>query len=178
MLTKTLFPHSLITAVLSVGTSVLAASAPANVAVSATVSTTCTITATPLAFGDYDPIGVNATADKTGTGSVTVACAKGAATLTIGMNYGTHVSGTTQRQMVGPTATDLLSYNLFQPASTAPGAACPGTIPWTTTGTGLLTLEKAPSKNGRTYSVCGTIPMGQDASAGVYNDTVIATLNF
>ena len=177
-MTKNLLQLSLLTAVLSVGTTVFAASAPANIAVSATVSLTCTITATPLAFGDYDPIGVNATADKTGTGSVTVACAKGAATLTIGMNYGTHVSGTTQRQMVGPTATDLLSYNLFQPTSTTPGAACPGTIAWTMTAPGLLTLEKAPSKNGRTYNVCGTIPMGQDASAGAYTDTVIATLNF
>lgn len=178
MLTQTLFRLSLLTAVLSVGTSALAASAPANVAVSATVSTTCTITATPLAFGDYDPIGVNAAADKTGTGSVSVACAKGAATLTIGMNYGTHVSGTTQRQMVGPTATDLLSYNLFQPSTTTAGAPCPGTIAWTTTAPGLLVLPAAPSKAARTFNVCGTIPMGQDASAGAYTDTVIATLNF
>lgn len=155
-----------------------AASTPANIAVSATVATTCSITATPLAFGDYDPIGVNATADKTGTASVTVSCAKGASTLTIGMSYGAHVSGTTQRQMVGPTATDLLSYNLFQPSSSAAGAACPGTIPWTTTTPGLLVLTAAPSKAARTYNVCGTIPMGQDAAAGAYTDTVIATLNF
>jgi spore coat protein U-like protein len=155
-----------------------AASTPATIAVSATVATTCSITATPLAFGDYDPIGVNATADKTGTASVTVSCAKGAATLTIGMSYGTHVSGTTQRQMAGPTATDLLSYNLFQPVSTAAGASCPGTIAWTTSAPGLLVLSAAPSKAPRTYNVCGTIPMGQDASAGAYTDTVIATLNF
>jgi spore coat protein U-like protein len=131
-----------------------------------------------LAFGDYDPIGVNATADKTGTASVTVSCAKGASTLSIGMSYGAHVSGTTQRQMVGPVATDLLSYNLFQPSSTAAGAACPGTIAWTTATPGLLVLAAAPSKAPRTYNVCGTIPMGQDASAGAYTDTVIATLNF
>ena len=178
MLNTSLSSLSFMVALLSVGTTVLAASAPATIAVSATVSTTCTITATPLAFGDYDPIGVNATADKTGTGSVTVACAKGAATVTIGMNYGTHVSGTTQRQMVGPTATDLLSYNLFQPSTTTAGAPCPGTIAWTTTAPGLLVLPAAPSKAARTFNVCGTIPMGQDATAGAYTDTVIATLNF
>jgi len=175
---RSVFHTSFATALLLIGVSVFAASAPANIAVSANVSTTCTITATPLAFGDYDPIGVNATADKTGAGSVSVACAKGAATLTIGMNYGTHVSGTTQRQMVGPTATDLLSYNLFQPSSTAAGAACPGTIAWTTATPGLLVLTTSPSKAARTYNVCGTIPMGQDTSAGAYTDTVIATLNF
>jgi|JI10StandDraft_1071094.scaffolds.fasta_scaffold76037_2 spore coat protein U-like protein len=176
-MTKNLLQLSILTAVLSVGNAAFAASATANVAVSATVSKTCSITATPLAFGDYDPIGVNATADKTGTGSVTVACAKGASSLTIGMSDGAHVSGT-QRQMEGPTTTDLLSYNLFQPSSTVPGAACPGTIPWTATGAGLMALSVAPSKAARTYNVCGTIPQGQDASAGVYNDIVVATVNF
>ena len=178
MLTKSAFQLSLGAALLSIGATAFAATAPANIAVSATVSTACTIMATPLAFGDYDPIGANATADKTGTGTVSVACAKGAATLTIGMNFGTHVAGTTQRQMLGPVATDLLSYNLFQPSSNVPGAACPGTIPWTTTAPGLLVLTTAPSKVARVYNVCGTIPMGQDASAGNYTDTVIATLNF
>lgn len=178
MLTQLVFRRSLSTVFLTASAAAFGASAPANIPVSATVSSTCSITATPLAFGDYDPIGVNATADKTGTGSVSVACAKRTATLTIGMGYGTHVSGATQRQMAGPNATDLMSYNLFQPPSTAVGAACPGTIAWTTTGNGLLVLPAAPTKAVRTYNVCGTIPMGQDASAGTYTDTVIATINF
>ena len=163
---------------LSWGVAGLAATAPATIAVTANITTTCSITASPLAFGDYDPIGVHATADKTGTGTVTVTCAKGASSLTIGMSYGAHVSGTTQRQLAGPAAADLLSYNLFQPSSTTAGASCPGTIAWTTTAPGLLVLATSPSKAPRTYNVCGTIPMGQDAAAGAYTDTVIATLNF
>ncbi len=178
MRSRSVLHISLAAALLSCGAPAFAASTPANIAVSANVSTTCTITATPLAFGDYDPIGVNATTDKTGTGTVSVACAKGASTLTIGMSYGAHVSGTTQRQMLGPLATDLLSYNLFQPASNLPGAACPGTIPWTTTSPGLLVLSAAPSNAVRVYNVCGTIPQGQDTAVGAYTDTVIATLNF
>ena len=41
-----------------------------------------------------------------------------------------------------------------------------------------MALSVAPSKAARTYNVCGTIPQGQDASAGVYNDIVVATVNF
>jgi spore coat protein U-like protein len=178
MFNKTVFQSSLAIALLATSALAIGATATANIAVSATVSKTCTITATPLAFGAYDPIGANLAADLAGTASVIVACAKGASSMTIGMDYGTHVSGTTQRQMVGPAGTDLLSYNLFQPATNLPGAVCPGTIAWTGTGAGMMTLTTAPSKAARTYNVCGTIPMAQDATAGGYTDTVIATLNF
>ena len=114
------------------------------------------------------------------TGQISVACSKGAASLTIGMNDGTHVL-VTQRQMQGPATTDILQYNLFQPPSNTPGVACAaiGTIAWNSTDPGgLLTLESAPSKAARLYNVCGTIPAGQDATIGAYTDTVIATLNF
>jgi spore coat protein U-like protein len=131
-----------------------------------------------LVFGDYDPIGVNATADKTAIATVSVTCAKGAPNLSLGMNYGSHVSGTSQRQMVGTTVTDLLSYNVFQPSSTATGAPCPGTIPWTMVTPGVMVLSAAPSKATRTYNVCGTIPRGQDTTVGSYTDTITATVNF
>ena len=179
MLKKTVLNLSIAAALLAASGTILGAATPVNIAVAANVSKACSFSAAAagLNFGDYDPIGVNATADKTGTAQVSVTCAKGAATVTIGLDYGTHISGTTQRQMAGPGA-DLLSYNVFQPASNAAGAACPGTIPWTTTGTGLLSLEDAPSKATRVYNVCGTIPMGQDVTTGAYTDTIIATLNF
>jgi len=171
---------SLAAALLPVGGLALAASTPTNIAVSATVSQGCSISTTSaLAFGAYDPIGANATAALNATGQVSVACSKGATGLTIGMDNGTHVSGA-QRQMQGTAATDILQYNLFQPPSNTPAAACtfPGTIAWTTTGTGLLTLTSAPTKVARLYNVCGTIPGGQDAATGTYTDTVVATLNF
>jgi spore coat protein U-like protein len=149
--------------------------------VSATVSQGCSISTTAaLAFGQYDPVGANATAPLNATGQVSVACSKGATSMTIGMNDGTHVLGA-QRRMQGSTATDLLLYNIFQPPSNVPGVACtfPGTIPWNSTApAGVLTLSSAPSKEARLYNVCGTIPGGQDASTGAYSDTVIATLNF
>ncbi|MCX7173358.1 MAG: spore coat U domain-containing protein [Proteobacteria bacterium] len=181
MFKKSVLHLSLAAALLTTSGFVLAASTPTNIAVSATVSQGCSIsTTTALAFGAYDPIGANASAALNATGQVSVACSKGATGLTIGMDNGTHVSGT-QRQMQGTTAADLLQYNLFQPPTNVAGVACtfPGTIAWNTTaGAGVLTLTSAPTKAARLYNVCGTIPGGQDATTGAYTDTVIATLNF
>jgi spore coat protein U-like protein len=181
MLKKSLLHVSVAVALLPIGSIALAATASTNITVSATVSQGCSIsTAAALAFGAYDPIGANATAPLNATGQVSVACSKGATSLTIGMDNGTHVLGT-QRQMQGATATDILLYNLFQPPTNVAGVACtfPATIPWNTTApAGVLTLSTAPSKAVRLYNVCGTIPGGQDATTGAYTDTVIATLNF
>src|SRR5687768_6867536 len=52
----------------------LAATATANVTVSATVSTSCSITGGSLAFGEYDPVVVNASDPKNGSGTFSVAC--------------------------------------------------------------------------------------------------------
>ena len=178
---KPLLQLSLALALLSSCAVVLAASATTSITVSATVSQGCSIsTSSALAFGAYDPIGANATAALNATGQVSVACAKGASGVSIAMNDGTHVVGG-QRQMQGATATDILQYNLFQPPSNVPGAACAatGTIAWNSTApAGVLTLSTAPSKAVRQYNVCGTIPGGQDATTGTYGDTVVATLNF
>jgi spore coat protein U-like protein len=74
----------------------------------------------------------------------------------------------------------MLQYNIFQPSSSAPGTACtfPGSIAWTATGAGLLTLTSAPTKVSRVYNVCGTIPGGQDVAADTYTDTISASINF
>lgn len=157
----------------------LAATASSTIAVSASVSQACSISTTSaLAFGAYDPVGANASAALNATGQISVVCAKGASSLTIGMNGGAQPAGA-QRQMKG-VLLGLLNYNLFQPPSNVPGTACtfPGTIAWTDTGSGLLTLSAAPSKAARLYNVCGTIPGGQDVTVDSYADVVSATLNF
>jgi spore coat protein U-like protein len=157
-----------------------AASASASIPVSASVTQTCSISTTSaLAFAGYDPIGANATAALNTTGQISISCAKGSTGLTIGMNNGTHVSGT-QRQMIGGTSANLLSYSIFQPPTNAPNTACtfPGTTPWTNIGAGMLALTSAPAKTARLYNVCGTIPGGQDVAADTYTDIVIATINF
>ncbi|MDP2240708.1 MAG: spore coat protein U domain-containing protein [Burkholderiales bacterium] len=155
-----------------------AASATTSIPVSASVAKGCTISvgATPLAFGAYDPIGANATAPLTATGSVIVTCAKNSSGLTIGMGLGSQpLAGV--RQMI--SGVDLLAYDVGQPSSNAAGAACtfPATTAWTDVA--VLALTNPPSKAPRTYNVCGSIPAGQDVAAGLaYTDTVVATINF
>ena len=181
MLKKSLLHLSVVVALLPIGSVAFAATDTTTIAVSATVSQGCSISTTAaLAFGAYDPIGANATAALNATGQISVACSKGATGLTIGMGNGTHAVAA-QRQMQGAAATDILLYNLFQPPTNVAGVACtfPATIPWNSAGpAGVLTLTSAPSKLPRLYNVCGTVPGGQDATTGIYTDTVIATLNF
>lgn len=180
MLRKPLSELTLAAALLLTSGIALAASASATLAVSAAVSQNCTISTAPLAFGAYDPVVANAATALNASGSVTVACTKGASSLTIGMGNGAHVSGSQRRMQAAGTPTEFLNYNLFQPSSNAAGAACtfPGTTAWDT-GAGVLALTDAPSKAARTYNVCGTIPGGQDVAADpTYTDTVSATINF
>src|SRR5437016_6746354 len=65
-----------------------AGSASTSLSVTATVSNNCTISTAALAFGAYDPIVTHASTALDGTGTVTIACTKGATT-TIGLDTGT-----------------------------------------------------------------------------------------
>jgi spore coat protein U-like protein len=144
-----------------------AATATANLAVSATISNNCSITTIAVGFPAYDPIVTHAaTPDDSTTGSVTVTCTKGAVT-TIGLGLGANVAGTQMRMVNG---TNYLNYALYQDAGHA-------TV-WGTAGAGLLTPVAAPSKAPRTFPVYGRIPAAQDLPAGTYTDTVVATVNF
>ena len=156
--------------------------------VTATVVQTCTITAPRgLAFGTYDPVTANLTAALNATGQISVTCTKGAigaggvaASMTLGVDPGLNPSGA-QRQMRGVAGGNLLSYNVTQPPSAAPGTACnfaSGTA-WTNiTGPGMLTLVAATNNLARLYNVCGSIPPNQNVAPDSYSDTVHATLNF
>jgi len=172
----------------SLGIALLAASGLAHaqstaktfIPVTANVTQSCTIsTVSALAFGAYDPLGANATAAANASGQISVACSKGAASVTIGIDGGVNAVGA-QRAMIGTNVKGLLNYNIAQPPSSAPNTPCvyPGTVPWTATGAGLLTLTSSPAKTPRLYNVCGSIPGGQDVAVDTYTDTVGATLNF
>lgn len=155
-----------------------AATATANLLVTASVAAKCEITTSPLSFGAYDPVVGNATTPLDATGSVTVTCTKGSTGLSIGLGNGQNYAGGTRRMAGGG---DFLSYAIYRPPNNTPGTACsfPGTLAWgTTIGTDTLALANAASKAPRTYNVCGTIPAGQDVTVATYNDTVVATINF
>ena len=131
-----------------------------------------------LDFGAYDPLVANASANKTGSTSLTLTCTRGSSStinLSSSTNFGTGIAG--KRAMTNGTS--ALSYDLFFP--TAVGASATATPPpWgdgTTSGSGFA-VPAAASIAARTVTVFGSIPAGQDASTGVYADSVVATVNF
>jgi spore coat protein U-like protein len=142
------------------------------------INANCTISTTPVAFGNYDPIGANKTTALNAIGVITVTCVKGTAP-TIGLGLGSNPSGST-RQMKNTTSANFLQYELYKPSSTLPNAACsfPGTVVWGNSGSSLLSAGSAPTKNARSYNVCGTVPAGLNPTIGNYQDTVVATVNF
>ena len=152
-----------------------AGTATANLQVTASVASNCTISTAALAFGAYDPIVTNALTALIGNGSITIACTK-ASVPTIKLDLGVNPTGSVRRMASGA---ERLPYELYQPPTNVAGAACGAlTQVWGTIGTAILTTVAAPSKAARTYNVCGSIPGGADVAVGAYADTVIATVTF
>lgn len=142
------------------------------------VHTNCHVSTAPVVFGRYDPIVVNKTNNLNASGAITVACVKGTAP-TIALGLGFSASGSTRRMRL-LFGDDFLAYELYQPPSNVPGIACayPGVLIWGSAGANLFTAAGAPSKNARTYQVCGSVPAGQNPRMGIYADIVVATVNF
>jgi spore coat protein U-like protein len=147
--------------------SVSAATATANLTVGASVANNCTISTAALAFGSYDPVVAHASTDLDGTGTVIVACTKGA-TATVGLGLGGNASGSTRRMTDG--SSNYLAYELYSDAGR--------TTVWGNSGGGLYNPGAAPSKTARNFTVYGRVTSNQDVPAGSYNDTVVATVNF
>jgi len=96
------------------GVTMSAASTSTSLSVTATVNNNCTISTAALAFGAYDPVVTNASSPLDGTGTVTIACTKGATT-TIGLGLGTNASGSTRRMTDG--SGNYLTYEAYQESS-------------------------------------------------------------
>ena len=144
-----------------------AQSATASLTVSATVTVNCTISTSPVAFGNYDPVVAHAAAALDATGTITVACTKGA-TSTIGLHPGSNGIGSTRRMSAG--GGNYLTYELYSNPSR--------TTVWENSGAGLLSTGVSPSKGARNFTVYGRVAGNQDVSAGSYSDIVVATVNF
>jgi spore coat protein U-like protein len=131
------------------------------------VTNNCTISTAALAFGSYDPVVAHASANLDGSGTVIVACTKGAVA-TVGLGLGSNASGSTRRMTNG--ASEFLTYELYQDAGR--------TTVWGNAGAGLYSPGAAPSKTARNFTVYGRVAANQDVVAGNYSDTVVATVNF
>ncbi len=144
-----------------------AGSATAPLNVSASVAAVCTITTSPVAFGPYDPVVANAATDLAATGSVNVACTKGAAA-TIDLGNGSSYLAPSRRMSSG---TDFLKYSLYKDAAR--------TQLWGTGLTGGTTAAyTSASRLSTAVTVYGTVPQAQDVTVGAYSDVVLATINY
>lgn len=149
--------------VLASGAPARAGQSTANMTVTAEVAANCLITANPLDFGSYDPVGAHASASLDGSSSLDVTCTDGTDAKII-FDMGT--SGGAGRAM--QNGAHQLGYELYTDAarSTVWGAIEVEARDYTGTG-----LQEA-------LTVYGRIPAGQNVPAGSYTDNVIATIAF
>lgn len=167
------YPRLLLATVLVTGVSLpavdaMAGSATSNMPVTATITTSCTLSAGTLAFGTYDPIVANAATPLDATALLTSTCTSGA-TATISLAEGANAAGGSTptvplRQLA--SAANRLAYFLYSDSGR--------TTVWNNTGVATPTGTGA----GVTNTVYGRIPAGQNKPAGSYTDTVVATINF
>ncbi len=143
-----------------------AGTASADFQVSATIGDTCTISALPLDFGQYDQL---ATTPKDSTTTITVKCSKSVpATIALDNGSSNITSSRSMRQ-----GSEELFYALFSDAGHQQN--------WSTlTGevVAIIGSGLTPSDQ-RTLTVYGRIPPGQNAvSSGTYRDLITATISY
>lgn len=145
-----------------------AANASASFGVQLTVQNLCTISAnsaaTALNFGTV--IGNITSNIDTPSTDLTINC-NGGVPYQVGLNDGNNVSTGQRRMRLGTTA-NYVNYNLYSDSGrTAPFGATTATDV-DGTGNGL----------DRTITVYGRVLSGQSVPAGVYSDTVLATIEY
>jgi spore coat protein U-like protein len=124
----------------------------------------CTISTTPVAFGDYN---VLAAAPKTSTGSVTYQCTLGVNIIvTLGRGSSAVFDPRTMRN-----GAEVLNYNLYREAAFQSiwGDGTGGSQTYSAVAAVLFPV---------TVTAYGQIPAGQNVAAGSYSDAVVATIIF
>ena len=129
--------------------------------VTATVPSSCVISATALGFGSYTGVLAQSTS------TVIVQCTN-TTPYTVGLNQGTGANATVaNRLMTGPNAATL-GYSLFSDTLYS--------VNWNYTGAGTVggTGNGAQQK----LTVYGQIPAGQYVAPGSYSDTITASVTY
>ena len=122
----------------------------------------CTIGATGVAFGSYDPRSATA---KDSTGTVTLNCPSNRSGV-VSMSTGGSASYT-QRKMA--SGANTLNYNLYTNSTR--------TAVWGD-GTGGSTTVSVAKGYAGTLTIYGRIPASQNVRAGTYSDTITVTVTF
>jgi spore coat protein U-like protein len=137
---------------------------------------TCTVSATPVAFGTYSPL---QPAPLTGTGTIMTVCTVNSHsnTITVDLSAGTSASFTTRTMTTSVGATTYpLNYNLYLNAADTQiwGDGTGGSLVDT------VTLTRHGNNNTITtnLTVYGAVAPAQDPAPGTYSDGIIVTVNF
>lgn len=134
--------------------------------VTATIISSCSITANDLAFGNYDPLS-GTHLDQTTTISVT--CSNGAS-YDIQLSAGLSGNVAARTMDDDATSTSTLNYSLFRDSSR--------TLNWGVTN-GTDTFQGTGTGSAQTVTVYGRIPSGQTTPVvGAYTDTITATIEY
>jgi spore coat protein U-like protein len=150
--------------------SLFLAPSPARAACSPLSLCSCTVTATAVSFGTYDPLS-SAADDSTGT--VRVRCTLVVAlagSFTVSLSTGG--SGNYAARNLHNGASNLL-YNLYTNTTRAQvwGNGTGGSVSVSQTFSGLLAID-------RSLTIYGRIPAGQNVPAGTYSDTILVTVTY
>lgn len=137
-------------------------SASTTMSVIAIVQASCTLSATPLAFGLYSGAVLDTVS------SLTVTCTNTTA-WSIGLSAGTASGATVSSRAMPGTGGTPLAYALYRDAAHS--------INWGTT-VGTDTLAGTGSGGDQQVPVYGEIGAGQYVTPGAYADTVIATVTY
>lgn len=140
-----------------------AATAQTTFQVTATVVGTCSISATALAFGSYNPSSPSLNAANT----VSITCTNGTS-YSVALNAGSGSGTVANRLMTGSSAT--LGYNIYtdNTYSVVWGDGSGTSVPKTGTGSGVV----------QNLTGYGQIATGQYQPAGNYTDTITATVTY
>ena len=157
---------------------VAAATSTGTLEVTASVVQKCNVSAPTLAFGNYDPVTVNAGAPLNGTTLAKFECTRGSTGVYVTANTGQngpHATGTCAVAKCTRAMSDgvgnYLSYDLYTDAAR--------TNVWNTTNTdGHVYRPVFTSGRIQSATVYGQIPAAEDVPGGNYTDSVEMVINF
>lgn len=144
----------------------LAGTATNNMPVSVNVLNSCTVAATPMAFGSPTAIGGT---DIDTSSTVSLVCTNGAA-YDVALDSGLNASGAQRRMSNGATTPVFVPYGIFKDAARSVnwGSAVGATVAGNAGVSGLVSL-----------TAYGRIPSSASSVvAGSYTDTVTVTVTF
>lgn len=149
----------------------MAADASNDLAVSATVITSCRVNSGALNFNTYDPVNLHASTPLQRSGILRVTCTNGGSALAKLSQGNNPTGGSTDASPVRRMEGDpgfYLTYELYQDASHS-------TAWGNTNGTGKALTGSGTQNN---VTVYGLVLPGQSVPEGTYSDTITITVSF